>query len=403
MLALAACARGPRDAALPALRVGTTGDYPPFARTHEGEVEGLDAEVARRFARDTGRRVEWVTTRWPDLTRDLAAGRFDLAMGGVTMRPERALVGTYTRPVAQTGAVVLTRAGVARVPADLDRMGTRIAVNRGGHLERVARRLFPHADVDAVDDNQTLPRLLGTGAVEAILTDDAEAGRFAADVPAVVRLGPLTHDRKAYLGADKGLVAELDAWLRAREVDGTLATLRGRWLGERYGAARSGLESDVDALLATVELRLALMPAVAAAKEAARLPVEDTAQEARVLAAAREQAAARGLDPAAAEALFTAIIGAARGVQREFLATPPARRPAVERLDLARELRPTIARLSEAIVARAAAVARDPGLATLDPERLAEELDVAVLPRAARVELARAVTRLAPVPHAPVP
>src|SRR2546426_9256111 len=37
----------------------------------------------------------------------LAAGRFDLAMGGVTLRPERAVAGVFTRPVAEAGAGVV--------------------------------------------------------------------------------------------------------------------------------------------------------------------------------------------------------------------------------------------------------------------------------------------------------
>ena len=54
-------------------------------------------------------RLELVRFRWPELTSDLIAGRFDLAMGGVTMRPERAVAGSFTRPVAVAGAVVLAR------------------------------------------------------------------------------------------------------------------------------------------------------------------------------------------------------------------------------------------------------------------------------------------------------
>src|SRR3989442_7608841 len=103
---LAAACLHPRPEA-PPLRVGTSGDYPPFSLARDDRLEGLDVEVARRFARDSGRRLELVRFRWPELTRDLAAGRFDLAMGRVTLRPERAVAGVFTRPVAAAGAVVL--------------------------------------------------------------------------------------------------------------------------------------------------------------------------------------------------------------------------------------------------------------------------------------------------------
>src|SRR5206468_12739439 len=145
---------------------GMTGDYPPFSlRTPAGEFDGFDVAVARLFAHDTGRRLEIVATRWPDLVGDLRAGAFDVAMGGVTIRPERAMAGTFTRPVARAGAVLLARPGSPRI---------HIGVNAGGHLERVARRLFPDAVLVTTTDNRSLPRLLAAGSVDAILTDEVE-------------------------------------------------------------------------------------------------------------------------------------------------------------------------------------------------------------------------------------
>src|SRR5213078_3348903 len=252
---LAAACLHPRPEA-PPLRVGTSGNYPPFSLARDGRLEGLDVEVARRFAHDGGRRLELVPFRWPELMRDLAAGRFDLAMG------------VFTRPVAEAGAVVL-----AHQRLDPRSSWLRLGVNAGGHLERLAARLFPHALLVRTHANRALAELLTSGAADAILTDEAEADALA--VPGAVRLGPFTRDRKGYLGRDPALVAELDAWLRAREADGTLAALRARWLGPERARARSAFASDLDALVALVDLRLAFMPAVAAAKQKTGRPFED--------------------------------------------------------------------------------------------------------------------------------
>jgi cyclohexadienyl dehydratase len=396
---LAACARAvPDDASLPVLRIGTSGDYPPFSTIRDGAFEGFDVAVARRFAADTGRRVELVRFRWPDLTTDLAAGRFEIAMSGVTMRPERTLVGSFTRPVVETGAVVLTRTGIAGVPTDLDRMGLRMGVNAGGHLEQVARRLYRHALLVPQEDNTRLAALLASGTVDAVMTDGIEAPIISAKVPGTVRLGPVSHDRKAYLGRDPVAVADLDAWLAAREGDGTLAELRKQWLGPAYGGRRGRFASDLAALMAAIDLRLAFMPAVAAAKERARIPVRDRAQEARVVAAARAQAATLGLDPAAVEALMRAQLAAARTIQEEFLAAPVSDRPPVPVLDLDRDARPALARLSEEILARAAvAAASGPALAGVDPAVLAGMLDPVLTPARSRHAIADAVAGLAHV------
>jgi len=380
----AACLHSRPEA--PPLRVGTSGDYAPFSLERDGRPDGLDVEVARRFAHDSGRRLELVRFRWPELTSDLIAGRFDLAMGGVTMRPERAVAGAFTRPVAVAGAVVL-----ARQRLDPGASGLRLGVNAGGHLEHVAVRLFPRALLVRTSDNRTLGALLESGAAEAILTDEAEADALA--IPGAVRLGPFTRDHKAYLGRDPALVATLDAWLRAHEADGTLATLRARWLGPTHAAARSASASDLDALVALVDLRLAFMPAVAAAKRAAGRPIEDAEQETRVLAAARTRAAERGLDPAAAEALFRAQIEAARALQHDFLAHPWD----LELLDLESEARPALARISELIVTRAADLAAAPDAsAPPDARRVARTIDAWLAPETHRLAIARAIVALRP-------
>jgi len=294
----------------------------------------------------------------------------------------------FTRPVAEAGAVVL-----AHQRLDPRSSWLRLGVNAGGHLERLAARLFPHALLVRTHDNRALGELLASGAADAILTDEAEADALA--VPGAVRLGPFTRDRKGYLGRDPALVAELDAWLRAREADGTLAALRARWLGPERARARSAFASDLDALVALVDLRLAFMPAVAAAKQKTGRSVEDAGQEARVLGAVRARAAERGLSPAAVEALFRAQIEAARHLEQEFLAHPEE----VDTLDLEREARPALARISELIVDRAADLAADPGaLAALDPGRVAEALDGSLTPAAHRRAIASAIAHLTASP-----
>ena len=383
----------------PPLRVGTGGDYPPFSLEQREGFTGFDVEVARRFAEDTDRPLELVRFRWPEFAADLAAGRFDVAMGGITVRPERAVIGSFTRPVLETTAVVLVRSGPASTTAELDRPTVRLAVNAGGHLEQVAHRLFPHATL-LPSPNDALAALVRDGHADAVLTDDVEADVLAASLPDAVRLGPLTHDRKAYLARDPLRAAELDAWLRAREEDGTLPGLRARWFGAAHQDRRSAFDSDLAALVSLIDLRLAFMPAVAAAKEAAGLPIEDPAQEDRVIARVRTRARARDLTPESVEALFRAQLAAARAVQEAYFAQGDAEHPPAPTLDLQREARPALAAISDVIVDRAGDLAEDPAhLAGLDAQRLADAFDGALVPPALRLGIARAIPHLQRVPN----
>jgi len=328
-LLLAACTGG--EAAPPVLRVGTSGDYAPFSMLGPAGRGGFDVELVRAFAKERGLRVRWVPFSWATLERDFAAGRFDLVAGGVTVRPERSLAGRFSVPTASAGAVALVRE--ADEIARLDHARVRIAVNRGGHLERVARRLFPAAQLLPVTPNAAVRDAFLAGEADAAVTDTLEAPHWLAGTRGLRVLGPYTRDWKAWwLPAPAGERArEVDAFLLAREADGTLAALRATHLGA--GAAPTA--TPLTALAAAVEERLALMPLVAEAKRAAGAPVQAPAQEAAVLAAA----------PARARPLFAALIEAAREVQEHALGGPPAG-PAP---DLDATLRPALARVGERI------------------------------------------------------
>ena len=372
----------------PVLRAGTSGDYPPFSELSglsddrpgepagdddgEGQVgrfSGFSVALVEAYAAERGRRVEWVRFRWPDLVADLEAGQFEMADSGITVRPERSIAGRFTVPVVRTGAVLLLRRPAWALPADaagdplaairaLDQPRLRLAVNRGGHLERVARSQFRLAQITAIADNAAVREALVSGQVDAALSNTIEAPYWAAGTDGIELIGPLTRDLVAiYVRAEqRELAADLDAWLLAQEAGGALGRMRARYLGS--GAAEP-TALPVQGLLAATAERLALMPLVGAAKQRAGMPIDDAAQEARVLAAARAQvqeiSAALGLPPPRDEALtefFQAQIDAAKTVQRRaHRAAGTGSSASSPAYSLDGELRPAIARISERMAA----------------------------------------------------
>jgi len=363
------------------LRVATSGDYAPFSRataaapaaddaSEEGpepqrfDPQGFDPDVARAYAADRGWRIEWVRFRWPQLLDDLAARRFDVAMSGITIRPERSIAGRFSVPVARTGAVVLVAESAAPDLDRLDRPGVAIGVNAGGHLERVARERFPSADLRAIPDNDAVRRALWAGEVEAAVTDTLEAPHWLAGSQGLKALPPFTRDRKAYLFPPEAerAATDLDTWLLAREADGTLARLRRRHLQRE---AEPPTATPLAALLASLDERLALMPDVARSKRRSGGAIEVPEREKRVVAsalAATRRAAlalpgrtpeAPGFDEQAVEALFRAQIEAAKEIQRRVVAGPPTA-DGSKPPDLANELRPALIRIGDRIAFLAA-------------------------------------------------
>ncbi len=316
-------------AAEPVLRVGTSDDYTPFSL----RGRGFDVDAVEAMARDFGMRIEWVRFRWPELRGNARANVFDVAMSGITWRPERAVIGWMSRAVAQGGPCVVG-----------DPTAGLVAVNRGGVLESWARRRFAPQSLVAVDDNLSLPTLLEGGAVSAFVTDSFEAASRPRRTDDAVRCEP-PRDRKVYWIAPQrasALGPRIDAWLAANER--RLEELRRRWLG---GASP---RDEVDNLIDLAARRLALMPAVAAWKRAHGLAVEDPEREQAVLARAEGAARAAGLEPDSVRALFAIQIALAKAIERRASETEAT-------LDLETELRPTLSQIGDRIVASLAVAA----------------------------------------------
>lgn len=301
------------------LRVGTSGDYPPFS--HGGE--GFDVAVARRLAAALELDIVWVPFRWPTLSQQIADGDFDVAMGGITWRAERAALSPMSRSVAQGGPCLVGSTTPFRV-----------AVNRGGILERWARSRFDEGQVTTTDDNLELPELLARGEVDAFVTDSFEVQHFSAGRP--TNCEPPV-DRKVYWIAPgrQRLAEAVDRWIESHEAE--LSELRARHFGD---ARPRGAEQHVVDLLSR---RFAYMPHVARYKADRSLPLTDSAQEARILDGAAAAAAERGLDPDSVERLFALCIDLAKRVQSRTEPGPVA-------LDLQTQIRPALVRLTPRIL-----------------------------------------------------
>jgi cyclohexadienyl dehydratase len=132
-----------------ALRVATTGDYLPFSgKQADGNYEGLDIDMAEDLARSLGVRLEWVATSWPNLMHDYAAGKFDIAMSGISISLERQKQALYSVSYLNDGKTPIARCENAtrfETLKQLNQTQTRLVVNPGGSNERFAHNRIKNA------------------------------------------------------------------------------------------------------------------------------------------------------------------------------------------------------------------------------------------------------------------
>ncbi len=213
------------------LRVGTTGDYAPFSLDSAGRLSGADIDLARSLAASLGARVVFVHTSWPDLLHDLAAGRFDLAMSGISVTPARAAVAAFSLPYHSGGKTLIVRcADAQRFPdlAALDRPGATLIVNPGGTNQDYVRTHVHHARVRVFPDNRAIFEQILQHRADAMITDDVEVELQVHEHLGLCRgmPGTLTHEDKAILlPQDPALAATVNGWLRAALARGQPAAL----------------------------------------------------------------------------------------------------------------------------------------------------------------------------------
>lgn len=224
------------------VRVGTTGDFKPFTYRDPstGGYRGFDIDAARALAEALGVEVEFVPTTWPNLITDLVAGRYDVAMGGITRTLERRKVAAFTLPYFEVGKVPLMRRRDAErftTISALNRPEVKVGVNPGGTNEQFVRTFLPNATIIVEPDNLAIPAMVADGKVDVMITDNIEAVMAMRVLPGLAAVSPeqpFTHDDFAYLVPrdDPAWLGWLDLWVDQMRRHGTFAKLRQRWIGE---------------------------------------------------------------------------------------------------------------------------------------------------------------------------
>jgi cyclohexadienyl dehydratase len=221
------------------LRVGMTGDYPPFSAFDQktSTFRGFDVDIAEAMGKALGVGVEYVRTAWPQLGQDFAADRFDIAMGGISITPDRESKGLFSTPVMQEGKTPIARcadAGKFETLADIDQPGTRLIVNPGGTNERFARSNIGNAEVRIYADNVTIFDEIASGHADLMITDASETRYQQKLHPGVLCAvhpdQPFDHAQKAYwLQRDAALKAFVDGWIKSAFEDGRFARTYSAW------------------------------------------------------------------------------------------------------------------------------------------------------------------------------
>jgi cyclohexadienyl dehydratase len=221
------------------VRVGLTGDYQPFSvlNTTTGHFDGLDVDMADSLGRALGTKVELVRTTWGTLLADLAADKFDLAMGGISVTLERQKTAFFSAPLVRTGKAAIARCADKEHfdgLAGIDRPGVKVLTNPGGTNERFDRATLKSAEIVVFPDNATIFDELAAGRGDVMITDSVETRlqqKLHHELCAIHPDRPFDFGELAYLlPRDTVLKDWIDQWLHISVETGEYAGLTAKWL-----------------------------------------------------------------------------------------------------------------------------------------------------------------------------
>ncbi len=219
------------------LRVGMSTFVPWAMKDKTGQLIGFEIDVARQLAADMGVKIEFVPTKWAGIIPALLTGKFDVIIGGMSVRPDRNLKVNFTIPYDYAGQSMVANkkiaAGFNRLE-DFNRPDVTIAARLGSTAADAANKYMPAAKKKFFDDEAQV--------IQEVLNGRAHAAVASAPLPAFQAIKypdqlflPIkeTFTREpigfALRKGDFDTLNYFNNWIRVTEAKGWLAERKHYW------------------------------------------------------------------------------------------------------------------------------------------------------------------------------
>jgi polar amino acid transport system substrate-binding protein len=131
------------------LRIACQTQGPPFSFVDKnGKRTGSSIELCELIAKEMGVKVEFLNYDWDGLIPALLSKKADMLAADMTPTLKRAMKIAFTNPFMYTGSVVFVKQdSPIKSIADVQKIGTKIAVLLGSTGETDAKKAFPGAEL----------------------------------------------------------------------------------------------------------------------------------------------------------------------------------------------------------------------------------------------------------------
>lgn len=219
------------------LKVGMSTFVPWAMKDKTGKLVGFEIDVATRLAEDMGVKVQFVPTKWAGIIPALLTGKFDVVIGGMSVRPDRNLKVNFSIPYDYAGQSIVANkklaAGFSSLQ-DFNHPDVVISARLGSTAADAANKFMPHAKKRLFDDEAQV--------IQEVVNGKAHAAVASAPLPAFQAIkfsdrlflpvrGTFTKEPIGFAlkKGDYDTLNYFNNWIRVVEAKGWLAERKHYW------------------------------------------------------------------------------------------------------------------------------------------------------------------------------
>jgi len=222
------------------LRVGMSTFVPWAMKDKTGKFIGFEIDVATRLARDTGVEVEFIPTKWDGIIPALLTGKFDVIIGGMTIRPDRNLKVNFTIPYDYSGQTICAHQKLAagfKQPEDFNRADVILGARLGSTSVPAIRRVMPKAELRLFPEEPQLYQELLNGKLHGVVaslpTPAYQAIKYPDTLFAITE--PFSRELIGFAvrKGDLDTLNYFNSWIRSVEAEGWLLERHNYWFNTK--------------------------------------------------------------------------------------------------------------------------------------------------------------------------
>ena len=215
------------------LRMGTNATFPPYEFVgDDGNVQGIDADIAAAIADKLGMKVEITDMEFDSLIPALQSDTIDVALAGMTVTPERQESVDFSDSYAKGVQVIIVPEGSdIQTPDDLE--GKNIGVQTGTTGDIYCTDDYGQDHVKQFNNGPLAVAALVNGQIDCVVIDQEPAKNYVAANSGLKILDTSYADEDYAIAIKKGnteLLDKVNGALKELGEDGTLQSIVDKYI-----------------------------------------------------------------------------------------------------------------------------------------------------------------------------